>query len=193
MYLPVALLYAAICGVVAWFAARRASKKSGLRWAIGAGLFPVLLAAPLVDEIVGTFQFERLCKEAADVSVYGTVTAGEDLYTPEGKWRIGLRGADAEQQRARQSLERYLRWELGPTTVVNRSSAIPIQRFDATIRDARTGRVLAGWRQYGTRGGWISQMFETPLLVQRQCMPEIVAQSRVQELVVKYEGPKGAK
>lgn len=61
-------IWFAICAVLAikipqWLGAKRRS------WLWSLFLFPILVVAPIVDELVGMRQFEQLCKERAVVHV----------------------------------------------------------------------------------------------------------------------------
>jgi hypothetical protein len=164
-------------------------------------LAPVVFLLPLADEIVGYFQFERLCEEAKDVKIYGTILVGEELYTPEGKWRLELVGVadfvlpqeERESFRLQKILDSYVRWDLGPAQEV--PAAIPIQRYENKVYDVKTERLLAEWRKYGTRGGWLSQNIASSgdkILVRLQCMPEIVLRSKIDQAIVKFTKPSDA-
>ena len=68
VFLLAIALWFALCVYLAfkipgWLGIRR------LGWMVGLLVFPVLLVAPVIDEVVGMRQFERLCKERAVVHV----------------------------------------------------------------------------------------------------------------------------
>lgn len=196
MYLLGLILYAVLCAGIAWLLAKlltRRAKAPWSQWLAAAILAPVVFFLPLADEIVGNYQFERLCEEAKEVKIYGTIPVGEELYTPEGKWRIGLNEGEWDQRmkdwnRAQKILNSYLRWDdRRPAREV--SAAIPVQEYEQRIYDARTGRLLAEWHQYGTRGGWLSQSLASSgdkIIVRQQCMPEVVLQSKINQVILKF-------
>jgi len=174
MYLLGFLMYVLVCGAIAWPLAKvftRSAKAPWARWVVAGILVPVVFLLPLADEIVGYFQFERLCEEAKDVKIYGTIPVGEDLYTAEGKWRLEMPGEDV--RRLQRVLDTYLRQERSTAREV--PAAIPIRRYEAKVYDAQSGRLLAEWQWYGTSGGWLSQNLAASgdkILVRLQCMPE---------------------
>jgi len=112
MYLLGLLLWIAVSGGLAWLAARlltRRSSKPWLRPLLAMLLLPLIFMVPLADEIIGKFQFDRLCEEAKEVKVYATHPVGEELYTPEGKWRGSDTGDDVF--RLSEIKKRIVRWD----------------------------------------------------------------------------------
>lgn len=203
MYLVGLALYVVLCGGVAWalaFALTHRARASWPRWFAAGILVPIVFVLPLADEIVGYFQFERLCKEAKDVKIHGTIPVGEELYTPEGKWRIGLQEGDHDQRlkdwdKATKSTRKYIRWKEGSPVPQFVSAAIPISVYDGAIYDARTGQLLAEWRQYGAHGGWFSRNVvagEHPLIVRPQCMPDLVERSKLEQALLRFTKETGA-
>lgn len=68
IFLLVILLWLALCVYLAlkipkWIGIKR------LGWVLGLLLFPVLVVAPMVDEVIGMRQFEQLCEERAVMHV----------------------------------------------------------------------------------------------------------------------------
>jgi hypothetical protein len=55
-------------------------KFTAARWTVALVVFAVLLPLPLVDEIVGKRQFERLCKENAEIKVDRATAVGRTVY-----------------------------------------------------------------------------------------------------------------
>jgi len=197
MYALGILLYVLICGTVAWLVAKvltRRAAKPWVRWAVSAVLAPIVFFLPLADEIVGHFQFERLCKRAKEVTIYGTIQVGDELYTPDGQWRLGLRGGGFEERqiegaRLRKIVDSYLRWDLGPSMSREIQAAIPIRRYETKIYDAKNGRLLAEWLHYGASGGWLGRNFVPGggnLIVRSQCMPEIVLRSEIDQAILRF-------
>lgn len=134
-------------------------------------LAPGLATLPLGDEIIGKFQFDRLCEGAKDVNIVATVPVGEELYFVDGRWRLG--GTTAlpfdEFRRVRAVYDSLVLWE--STQVARHSEVIPISESETKIFDRKTRTLLASFRSYGTSGGWLSRNFEKPILVRDQCLP----------------------
>ena len=133
---------------------------------------PIFAALPLADEIVGKFQFDRLCEEAKDIKFYATIPVGEELYFPDGRWRLSSspRLEFRELNRVQAIYESFVRYE--STELQISGITMPIGGAETRIFDRKTGRLLASYRIYGTRGGWISRSFEKPAVVRDQCLPE---------------------
>jgi len=191
MYLLWAVLYVALSIAAARLLAGAFAQAPWARRATIAAVLAVLLILPFADEIVGYFQFERLCEQAREVKVHGTIPVGEELYTPQGKWRIDLAEGDPDERfknrfRAQQALDSYIRSENRGLPAAG--SAIDIRAREIKIFDARTGRVLAEWRQFSTPGGWLSRRFEKPLLVRAQCVPRAVLERTVAQTVLPFAG-----
>ena len=174
MYLLGLLLWIAASGGLAWLVARllsRWSSKLWLRPLLTLILLPAVFLAPLSDEIVGKFQFDRLCEEAKEVKIYATHPVGEEFYTSEGKWREGK--TPEEEKQLRETYESLVRWDLGPKFPEVVPAVITIWKYHGKIFDRAHGRLLAEWVQYGTSGGWFSRNLQGPILVRSQCIPEI--------------------
>lgn len=157
-----------------WLAARitRVVRQGALKALIFLVLASVLSALPLADEIIGKFQFDRLCEEAKDVKIFATKPVGEELYFPDGRWRLSSSpplplNESNHRQSIYESLVRYERNELEIIGI-----AMPISGRETRIFDRKTGQLLASYRLYSTRGGWISRSFEKPTIVKDQCLPE---------------------
>lgn len=204
MYALGFLLYVLVCGTIAWLIAKlltRHAKAPWARWAATAALAPVVFLLPLADEIVGYFQFERLCESAKEVKIYGTIRVGDELYTPDGQWRLGLQGGGVEQRqtegaRLRKVVDSYLRWDPGPSMPREIQAAIPIRRYETRIYDAKNGRLLAEWLHYGASGGWLGRNFVPGggnLVVRSQCMPEIVLRSEIDQAIFTFAKATGSK
>ncbi|WP_147435845.1 hypothetical protein [Sulfurisoma sediminicola] len=154
-------------------------------------LFPVVFIAPLADEIVGKYQFERLCEEAKEVKIYGTIPVGEELYTHEGKWRSSDTGDnDFQLQEFRESL---VLWDSGGPFPKEISAAIPIRMYQTKLYERKTKRLLAEWKQFNTPGGWLSQWIpggQATFLTTGECMPEIVQQSKLQKILLPFKNAR---
>jgi len=188
MYAVAILLYVFVVGAAAWLLGRfltRGSRPPWVRWAATGLLAPVVFFLPLADEVVGSFQFRRVCEDAKEMKIYGTILVGEDLYTPDGRWRIGLsEGEWAERmaagRSAKEALAKYVRRSAAEASR-EVPAVIPIRRHEYKVFDARTDQLLAEWRHYSTDGGWMSRLLSIPgdkLLVRQQCMPEEVWQGK---------------
>lgn len=134
-------------------------------------LTPLLFVAPVGDEIIGKYQFERYCKEAEEVKIYGTILVREPFYTADGKRRRygGSAPPIDEANRIEAAYQALVRHDSkGPTRV---AALIPIDLYETWIVNKGNGEVLAYYRRYATRGGILSRYFETPAIVRAQCFP----------------------
>jgi len=103
--------------------------KTLLRVVIVIGVFPLMV----VDEIIGKYQFEALCK------ANGIETIDQSLI--KGK-RVQIHTD-------------YFLWKSLPGKI------IPMRVTTARIKDADTGQELASFKSYSTCGGWLMRL--TPL------------------------------
>jgi hypothetical protein len=129
-----------------------------------------LCVLALGDEIVGKFQFDRLCAKAAAISYGGSIPVGYELYSREGRWLLTLpKGAPELRRKATAAYNSLVKWEL--SQIPRTSEWIPINQTDTRIVDKRNGLVLASFSAYSTHGGWVSRQLEKPLLVRLECLP----------------------
>lgn len=191
MYLIGLVVYALLCTALAWLLAKLFTSRARTPWvrrAVTALLAPVVFFLPLADEIVGKYQFDQLCEEAKEAKIYGTILVGEELYTPDGKWRIGLAEGDFDQRRkdwdrANKALNTYIRSDPSSNEPQEVPAAISIHRFARKLYDAKTGQILAEWTVYSTRGGRISRVFEAPIFVQVSCGPDV---REIQQTILRF-------
>jgi hypothetical protein len=192
MFLLGLLIWIAVSGGLAWLIARlltRRSSKPWLRPLLAILLLPPIFMAPLADEIIGKFQFDRLCEEAKEVKIYATHPVGEELYTPEGKWRVG--NTLEERNRLSAIFESLLRWDSGPSTPEVIPGAIPIRRYQTKIYDRTDGRLLAEFVGYGTSGGWLGRSLGGPVLTSSACSPQLVEKGDLKDQIIPFKKSSG--
>lgn len=192
MYALAYLVFFGGCCALAWLIAKtitQRAKTPWLRWLAAALLIPVVTAIPLVDEIVGYFQFESLCKSAKEVQLFAAISV-EDLYTPQGVWKPALLGPEGFS--AQEIVNSYLRRE---RTTTNVAAAIPIRGHTTSIYSQKDGRLLAKWDMYGNDGGWLSRVLAggNGFIVRQQCMPDLVAASRLEQALLRSPMPRAEK
>lgn len=178
---------------IAWLATFRIRNqvKRAFLLATLAVLFTV---APLADEIVGKYQFERYCEDAREVKIYGTIPTGEDLYTADGKWRLSVRPVPREELvRLNKIAWSMIFWDRSPLTPSKVPGAIPIHERHERLYDARSGRLLAEYKVYSNHGGWLKRTFGTGaviggFIVPQQCFPTIIHENRLIETLLPYSG-----
>lgn len=192
MYLLGLILWVAVSGGLAWLVAKLLTRRTSKPWLLpllALILLPAVFLAPLADEIIGKFQFDRLCEEAKEVKIYGTISVGEELYTPEGKWRLSM--ATAESSRLGEAVETLIKWDHGGSPPRLITGAIDIHQFDTRIFDRKSDRLLAEWRVFTTSGGWLSRQLGGPLLVSPRCdPPDTKGWGGVQQ-ILKFKSVKG--
>lgn len=190
MYLLAILLW--IVAVV-WLSLRLTKnlKNPIVRAAVVVAAVPLSFALALADEIIGKYQFDKLCEEAKEVKIHATHPVGEELYTPEGKWRGSDTGDDVF--RLTEIKKRFVRWDSDRALSEVIPAAIRIRKQHTTIIDETDGRLLAEWNSFSTPGGWLSRSFEAPILVRAQCFPSLFESRKIEQIVMPFKGSQGAK
>ena len=167
--LALILVWAGVSFAIARWIGKKIPKRS-IGIVVTVILIPLLFVLPLADEIIGKFQFDKLCREAEEVKIYGSIPVGEELYTSDGKWRLGISSLPLEETKRVLSVHlSLLRDEsIGPNEI---EAAIPIRVYERRIYNRRTNEILASYRQYATSGGWLSRNLGNPQIVRDQCFP----------------------
>lgn len=88
-------------------------------------IFVALLSLPFVDEVIGKYQFEALCKAN------------------------GIEGVDVSKARGKS-----VKVEYGERTLLA-GTIMPIKVDDALFRDATSGEILIQHKNYHALGGWL--------------------------------------
>ena len=78
----IAFVWIVIALFLALIVASKIPRKVGGSWNV-IWIFSLLLPAPLIDEIVGKRQFERLCKENSTIQIDRTKSKGRTVYLAE--------------------------------------------------------------------------------------------------------------
>lgn len=113
--------------VFAWLAATLGNLAPNKAWRskVKVGIFLVLLGSPFVDEVIGMYQFNALCKAN------------------------GIESADVSKARGRRVQVDY-----GDRQFVS-GTIMPIKVSDVRFTDAETGAVLIQHKNYYAMGGWL--------------------------------------
>lgn len=178
MYLLGTLFWIFLSGLIAYGIGRLVTfklKSRWWRWGVAVVLFPLIFMAPLADEIITKPQFDQLCEAAKVVKVYGSIPVGQELYTPDGKWRGRDTGDDPFA--LNKIYESLLRWESNGAPIASSNpirvdgTAVPINRFDMKIFDRKTNKLLAEWTAFSPGGSWLGRHFEGNFLLPQRCTP----------------------
>lgn len=145
-----------IAVAIAWLAAvvvltrwvTRRFRSTASKFVSGLVVFPVLLAAPLTDELIGKRQFDLLCKK------YAVVVIDEQ---------------HAMNRRVVTTIRQEDRFAQG--------TAVRIRIDPYTYRDTETNQVLVSYHTLHAEGGWLIRVLgisETngPLLFHSGCAPD---------------------
>ncbi|MHB1198398.1 MAG: hypothetical protein ACYCZ6_02340 [Polaromonas sp.] len=127
----IGLLFLATVAAWLWACAWLSQKLGNLvpnpswRRAVKVGIFIALLVAPFVDEVIGKYQFESLCKAN------------------------GIESADVSKARGKKVKVEYGERRLLEGTIM------PIKESDVLFKDADSGEVLIQHKNYYALGGWL--------------------------------------
>jgi hypothetical protein len=181
MYLLGILLWVA---TVVWLSLRLTKKYKSpiVRAGVVVAAVPLSIVLVLADEIIGKYQFDKLCDEAKEVKIHATHPVGEDLYTSEGKWREG--DSWKERKQLGTIYETFLRWEFGRPEEMPR--AIPIRKHLTKVYDKTDGRLLAEFVGYGTSGGWLARVLGGPILVAPACSPKLIERGQLKAQILPF-------
>jgi hypothetical protein len=110
-----------------WVSAKLGNLVSSSAWRTTAktGIFAVLLASPFIDEVIGKFQFESLCRAN------------------------GIQSVDVSKARGKRVKAEYSERGLVGGT------AMPIGVDVISVRNTDTSEVLFQYRNYYAFGGWL--------------------------------------
>lgn len=146
-----------------WMGVRH-SPSLWVRMAVLVGVGVPLFALPLVDEIVGKRQFEKLCSQLQGVKYYGKIQLGPEFYFEDGtpKWRTqnyNLSEANRAYAFRENELVKYVR----RVDVDGREVGVlmPIAERSVRFENAITGELLAEYRWYSNKGGWLNRPWGT--------------------------------
>lgn len=145
-------------GVLNWRAViRKRIAKPVVRGIALVAFLAIWMIGPLLDEILGARQFERLCAEMSPIEFYGPVAVGVGTFFDEqgkSKWK-------SRDDFALNFWEKPAWKEI----FVNRDEYEVISRWPMLIAESRTvtidrrsGRVIKVWRARYSPGGWIKRL-----------------------------------
>lgn len=142
-----------------------------VRMAVLLGFGVPLLALPLIDEIIGKYQFEKLCSQLEGVKYYDKVQLGPDFYFENGtpRWVIRNRGIEEGKRFDifQEKLHAVIKIVMADIRINN--LVIPITEHRTQYKEAANEQLLAEYKWYSTSGGWIGQKWGKPLLLPDSC------------------------
>jgi hypothetical protein len=159
LLLPVVILWPIAALLVTWGIVSKINNE--IRSAAAAiFLFPAILLAPILDDIVGGMQFRALCEEKSVIKVDKSRAAGRTVY---------LAG--------------------GPTVSVS-DVVVPITEVQFRYADVETNEVLFSYSILRAKGGWLIRALgildtDSPITFPRSCGPTD-PKSVFEELDIKY-------
>lgn len=126
----------------------RRFKLWGMKVVFSILIFPILLVAPLADELVGKWQFESLCKDYAVVNV-------DEHY----------------------AMSRRVVTEIRERDQYAKGTAVQIRIDPYVYRDSETNQVLVSYHTLHAQGGWLIRFIgisetNAPLLFNSGCAPD---------------------
>lgn len=142
-------------------------ESGGLKGLIGLLTFAVLLPLPLIDEIIGKFQFDKLCREEAGVKVYGKLELGPEFFCSDGTPNLFVTCSKGDR-RLNELIKAVV--EFSDTKFKKINSTSDISRGNYRIIDKRSGEVLAEFTGYNNGGGWLA-IDHHPWLTKPECYP----------------------
>lgn len=122
--IPVAIVWLLLALAVTGWVARRFNGRA-MKVASCVLSFPLLLAAPLIDELVGRGEFEQLCKDNSTIQVDRSTAGGRTVYLAKTS-DVELNGT-------------WVHVVLKPWRFV----------------DARTGETVVSYKTLNAGGGWL--------------------------------------
>ena len=145
-------------------------KSTAAKTLVACGVFVGLLFAPAADDILGTRRYKQYCVEANEVKILGTVdvSASTGLHSATGEWLLSTLqpSQHSERDRLRRLADSLVRWDHGISTPT--SSLFPINERTTKIYEVGSERLLAEWKSYHYRGGFLrSNLFDSA----SQCFP----------------------
>jgi hypothetical protein len=166
------LLFIAV--IIAWFCfcvwlARKVARwipiESMITKAVSSVLaFGLFFPLPLIDEIIGKFQFDKLCREEAGVKIYGKLELGPEFFNADGTPNFFPSSGEIDDR-----MKRII--EFTELPIENITDTIEIHRYVRPIKERKNGAVLATLTSFSTSGGWLSYDHR-PWLIRPQCYPE---------------------
>ena len=145
--------------IVGWLPIESVVAKFFVSVLVFAAIFPV----PLIDEIIGKFQFDKLCREEAGVKIYGKLELGPEFFNADGKPNFEVSRGQLDER-----MERIV--ELSPFTFERIRSPVDLGRGTFRIFDRRNGKELARIIGFNNRGGWLA-FDHTSSLSNSPCYP----------------------
>lgn len=155
-FLAVITLWGFVCYKLAGFIFKRNEHLTIKKIGVGA-LTVFFFLLPVVDEIIGGFQFRYLCKENVEVFI--------------------------DKDNAKNKVVIYK--SIGNKTWLN--YFVPISKNNTSYVDAVTGELLIGWNTYRAKGGWLSRSLNlmesnAPYTFNGVCGPEKFNKSILSDL-----------
>ena len=136
-------------------------------------VFTLFVPLPLIDEIVGKIQFDRLCRKEAGVKIYGKLELGPEFFNTDGSTNLINKMGNLDDERFN-SLFKIIN---KPSEKV--SKVADITKGGLIIESVTDKRKLLDETEFGFHGGWLAYdrnpwLFETGCASQRRRLSDLV-------------------
>ncbi|MBK6603522.1 MAG: hypothetical protein IPG28_18745 [Betaproteobacteria bacterium] len=157
-----------VIGRWAWKSYLRPRVADGRRRWVGLAFAVAWLVLPVTDEILGAYQFRRLCAEIPPTRYYGPIAVGPGaFFDEEGKRRWKTSDEFARIRLATDEWEQLWNWR----TEEVRIASWPMIVFQARVcASNETGRMVIETYFRGSGGGWINRGIGGGMLGSYQCL-----------------------
>ncbi len=140
-------------------------KSSIAKGIIGVIAFALIFPLPLIDEIIGKIQFDKLCREEAGVKIFGKLELGPEFFNADGTPNFEVsRGELDERVKQIAEVDTFKHERI--------TSPVDLNRGTFLIVDKRTGQELIRTTGFNNRGGWLA-FDHSSWLTSGPCYPQV--------------------
>ena len=122
------------------------------KFVVGVLAFALILPLPLIDEIIGKVQFDKLCREEAGVKIYGKLELGPEFFNADGTPNFVDKKTNLIVPD--KAMDSYVEFVTMPLQSI--ASPAKLFKMQLQVRSRIDGQTLAQKTAFAMDGGWLS-------------------------------------
>ena len=132
--------------ITGWLPIRSTIKKM----VVSVSAFALIFPLPLIDEIIGKIQFDKLCREEAGVKIFGKLELGPEFFNADGTPNF----IDPASGNISERIDPYIKFVREPSQYIPSIAKLTRGRF--AIHRRADGKILLERIDFGIDGGWLA-------------------------------------
>ena len=147
---------------------------------VGVLAFGLIFPLPLIDEIIGKIQFDKLCREEAGVKIYGKLELGPEFFNADGTPNF----IDAKDPNVNSRIKPFLDFTYPPVETI--PASVPISKVRLRIQGRKDSILYLEEIRIFMDGGWLAYD-KQPWLFRNSCKSSVPLNHLIKQITIQRQ------